>query len=59
MNNGSTVTLASYTYDNNGNLTQDLNKGITNISYNLLSLPQVVTFSNGNITRKTIKVTTE
>ena len=37
-----------YTYDNNGNLTQDLNKGITNISYNVLSLPQVVTFSNGN-----------
>ena len=37
-----------YTYDNNGNLTKDLNKGITNISYNSLSLPQVVTFSNGN-----------
>ena len=35
-------------YNNNGNLTQDLNKGITNISYNLLSLLQVVTFSNGN-----------
>ena len=35
-------------YDNNGNLTKDLNKGITNISYNSLSLPQVVTFSNGN-----------
>ena len=37
-----------YTYDNNGNLTQDLNKGISNISYNSLNLPQVVTFSNGN-----------
>ena len=37
-----------YTYDNNGNLTKDLNKGITNISYNVLSLPQVVTFSNGS-----------
>ena len=35
-------------YDNHGNLTKDLNKGITNISYNSLSLPQVVTFSNGN-----------
>ncbi len=35
-------------YDNNGNLTNDLNKGISNISYNVLSLPQVVTFSNGN-----------
>ena len=30
------------------NLTKDLNKGITNISYNVLSLPQVVTFSNGS-----------
>ena len=37
-----------YTYDNNGNLTKDLNKGISNISYNSLNLPQVVTFSNGN-----------
>ena len=36
------------TYDNNGNLTKDLNKGITNISYNSLNLPKVVTFSNGN-----------
>ena len=35
-------------YDNHGNLTKDLNKGISNISYNSLSLPQVVTFSNGN-----------
>ena len=35
-------------YDNNGYLTKDLNKGISNISYNSLSLPQVVTFSNGN-----------
>ena len=41
-------TNGEYTYDNNGNLTKDLNKGITNISYNVLSLPQVVTFSNGN-----------
>ena len=37
-----------YGYDYNGNLTKDLNKDITNISYNSLSLPQVVTFSNGN-----------
>ena len=44
---GVTQTI-KYTYDNNGNLTKDLNKGISNISYNSLSLPQVVTFSNGN-----------
>jgi len=37
-----------YTYDQNGNLTKDLNKGIANITYNLLSLPQVVTFSDGS-----------
>ena len=43
-----TNTSNEYTYDNNGNLTKDLNKGITNISYNVLSLPQVVTFSNGS-----------
>ena len=36
-----------YTYDNNGNLTQDLNKGITNISYNFLNLPQQIRYSNG------------
>lgn len=37
-----------YTYDTNGNLTKDSNKGIANITYNLLSLPQVVTFSDGS-----------
>ena len=36
-----------YAYDANGNLTKDLNKGITNISYNCLNLPSVVTFSDG------------
>ena len=37
-----------YNYDSNGNLTKDLNKGITNISYNCLNLPSVVTFSDGS-----------
>ena len=31
--------------DHNGNLTQDLNKKITNISYNALSLPQIINYS--------------
>ena len=37
-----------YNYNSNGNLTKDLNKGITNISYNCLNLPSVVTFSDGS-----------
>ena len=37
-----------YTYDHNGNLTKDSNKGITNITYNSLSLPSKVTFSDGS-----------
>ena len=35
-------------YDNNGNLTKDSNKGITNITYNSLSLPSKLTFSDGS-----------
>ena len=37
-----------YAYDANGNLTKDLNKGISNISYNCLNLPSTVTFSDGS-----------
>ena len=37
-----------YAYDANGNLTKDLNKGITDIQYNCLNLPSVVTFSDGS-----------
>ena len=36
-----------YTYDYNGNMTEDLNKGITNIQYNLLDLPYQIII-NGN-----------
>lgn len=39
-----------YTYDKNGNLTKDLNRKITSITYNSLNLPQAITFSNGNTT---------
>ncbi len=62
--NGST-----YTYDANGNLTADPNKGITGITYNYLNLPLVITFTNnrtitfmydaaGNKLRKTVTGTT-
>jgi len=37
-----------YTYDNNGNLTKDSNKNISSIAYNVLNLPQQVTFSDGS-----------
>ena len=39
---------AEYEYDENGNLTKDLNKNITAIQYNCLNLPGRVMFANGN-----------
>ncbi|MDE6716310.1 MAG: hypothetical protein K2J74_07515, partial [Muribaculaceae bacterium] len=39
-----------YTYDANGNLTTDLNKGITQITYNQIGLPHSVKFSDGHLT---------
>jgi len=39
---------AGYTYDANGNLKTDSYKGITNIGYNHLNLPNSITFSSGN-----------
>ena len=47
FSNGASTTN-EYVYDNNGNLTKDSNKGITNIAYNSLSLPSTVTFSDGS-----------
>ena len=47
FNNG-TSTANEYSYDYNGNLTKDSNKGICNISWNSLNLPNVVTFSDGS-----------
>ena len=45
--NGSS-TENEYTYDYNGNLTKDSNKGIADISWNSLNLPNVVTFADGS-----------
>ena len=42
-----------YTYDANGNMTSDRNKGIHSISYNILNLPQSVMFDDGHETRYT------
>ncbi len=57
-----------YWYDLNGNMTKDLNKGITNINYNHLNLPTQVTIIGQNISyvydavgaklRKTVSGTT-
>ncbi|PQV44583.1 RHS repeat-associated protein [Jejuia pallidilutea] len=47
--NGST-SLTEYTYDSNGNMLRDYNKGISsNITYNHLNLPTNVPLSGGNI----------
>jgi RHS repeat-associated protein len=35
-----------YSYDANGNMTADINKEITNIEYNYLNLPVVISFTN-------------
>ncbi|WP_321480948.1 RHS repeat-associated core domain-containing protein [uncultured Bacteroides sp.] len=43
-NNSNTV--KEYCYDLNGNLTQNLNKGITGITYNLLNSPRSITINN-------------
>lgn len=42
-----------YTYDANGNLTSDLNKGITSITYNAVDRPETVTFDDGHQIRFT------
>jgi len=39
-----------YTYDENGNLTQDLNRNIEDIQYNFLNLPQRIEFGDGSTT---------
>ncbi len=42
-------TVNDYTYDANGNMLTDTNKGITSITYNHLNLPTQVTLASGNI----------
>ena len=39
-----------YTYDLNGNMTTDQNKGISSITYNHLNLPTKIIMAGGNIT---------
>ncbi len=46
--NGAADTSNDYTYDINGNLLTDTNKGITSILYNHLNLPTEIKFDNSN-----------
>ncbi len=41
-------TDTEYEYDDNGNMTKDLNRGITDITYNALNLPTVVSFTDNS-----------
>lgn len=45
---GSTLNDIDYTYDVNGNMITDANKGITSIKYNHLNLPTEIIFNNNN-----------
>lgn len=40
------TTAIDYSYDDNGNLTEDKNKGITSIDYNQINLPTKIVFNN-------------
>lgn len=48
--NGASSTGTEYVYDANGSLVQDYNKKIAKIQYNLLNLPSMLQFQNGNTT---------
>ena len=52
FNDGNTAG-ADYTYNENGNLTADKNKGITSITYNKLDLSERVSFASGSNIRYT------
>ncbi|MDW7694035.1 DUF6443 domain-containing protein [Flammeovirgaceae bacterium SG7u.111] len=49
--NGQKATSGEYGYDQNGNLTSDKNKGIVDIDYNHLNLPELIDFGSGNTIR--------
>ena len=40
---------SEYSWDSNGNMTRDLNKGISKIEYNYLNQPERILFSDGHI----------
>ena len=46
--NDSSFEAEEFAWDVNGNMTQDLTKGITSITYNMLNLPSVITYDDGH-----------
>jgi RHS repeat-associated protein len=52
--NDGTNTGNDYDYSGNGNLTKDLNKNISSITYNYLNLPEQITVVENSITKGTI-----
>jgi len=49
FNNGSSGTNTDYSYDINGNMKSDVNKAITDISYNHFNLPVQINIQGGSI----------
>ena len=46
--NKSAATSNEFAYDANGNMTKDLDRDIITIRYNVLNLPELIQFKNGN-----------
>jgi RHS repeat-associated protein len=51
--NNSTATSNEFAYDVNGNMVKDLDRNIVAIQYNVLNLPDVIQFKNGNQIKNT------
>jgi len=51
--NNSTATSNEFAYDANGNITKDLDRNIVAIQYNVLNLPDIIQFKNGNQIKNT------
>jgi len=47
-NNGNNTSVKEFKYDQNGNMTTDLDRDIVTIRYNILNLPNLIQFRNGN-----------
>ncbi|MFZ4455216.1 MAG: DUF6443 domain-containing protein [Bacteroidales bacterium] len=46
--NNKNLITNDFAYDNNGNMKQDLDRDIVTIRYNILNLPDLIQFKNGN-----------